>query len=338
AAMNSLAPLPGADAGALFAAQGFLATVPVYTTPQCELIRRHFWSLHAPYVWSKGYAICDRLIYDIATRPALLDLLRRVLGPEIVLWGASLIERDPGQVHLWHTDVESSDVSGGFASVWVGLENTSAGSSLQLISGSHRFGKPIQKVRYENGVGRSEPSTAMVANWAGKIDPTAQFVQPAVSDGEAIVFDGRLWHSSENTSGRKRAALLLQYVKSDTPVFIPDFSQSESSQHHWPFRFTTKQAPAILVSGVGNSAGHDLLVAPSACPRNRPVKTFVDRGSDYTEDAIARWRPYPFFNGYTANVEGMESHLSVLSAGHCPHLPHAHVEEELLLVLDGFAE
>src|SRR5262249_36437111 len=204
AAMNSLAPLPGTDAGALFAAQGFLAPVPVYTTPQCELIRRHFRSLRAPYVWSKGYAICDRLIYDIATRPALLDLLRRVLGPEIVLWGASLIERDPGQVHLWHTDVESSDVSGGFASVWVGLENTSAGSSLQLISGSHRFGKPIQQVMYENGVGRSETSTAMVANWASKIDPTAQFVKPAVRDAEAIIFDGRLFPASATTTAPHR--------------------------------------------------------------------------------------------------------------------------------------
>jgi mannose-6-phosphate isomerase-like protein (cupin superfamily) len=56
------------------------------------------------------------------------------------------------------------------------------------------------------------------------------------------------------------------------------------------------------------------------------------------EDAVARWRPYSFFHGYTANVEAMESHLSVLSAGHSPHRPHAHVEEELLVVLDGVAE
>ena len=114
--------------------------------------------------------------------------------------------------------------------MWVGLENISAGSSLQLISGSHRFGKPIQQVMHESGVCRIETSTAMAANWASKIDPTAQFVQPAVRDGDAIVFDGRLWHGSENTSGRKRAALLLQYVKSDMPIFIPDLSEHELSQ------------------------------------------------------------------------------------------------------------
>jgi hypothetical protein len=334
-AINSITPLPETNASSRFASQGFLAQVPLYTAHQCTLILSHFRSgtLSDPYVWPKGHAIRDRFIYDIATRPALLDLLREILGPELVLWGASIIERDPEQVHIWHTDIESSGLSGGFASVWIGLENTSVGSSLQIISGSHRFGKPIQQVMRENGVRRIESTAAMVAKLASKIDPAAELVRPTIRDGEAIAFDGRLWHGSENTSGRKRVALLLQYAKSDTPIFIPDMSDLE-----WPFRFTTQRAPAILVSGVGNAAGHDLLVAPSACPHNNPVQTFVDRGSDYAQDAVARWRPYSFFHGYTANVEAMESHLSVLSAGHSPHRPHAHVEEELLVVLDGVAE
>jgi mannose-6-phosphate isomerase-like protein (cupin superfamily) len=34
----------------------------------------------------------------------------------------------------------------------------------------------------------------------------------------------------------------------------------------------------------------------------------------------------------------MSCHTSVLSAGHCPHPPHAHLEEEILVVLDGVAE
>jgi uncharacterized cupin superfamily protein len=335
--MNSLPPVPGPHAGALFASQGFLAPVPLYTAHQCKLILSHFRSatLPDPHVWSKGYATCDRFIYDIATRPALLDVLKQILGRDIVLWGASLVERDPEQVHAWHTDIESSSGSGGFASVWVGLENTSAGSSLQLISGSHRFGKPIQQVMRESGVSRLDTAPATVANWASKIDPDAQLVQPAVRDGEAIVFDGRLWHGSKNSSGRKRAALLLQYVKSDTPVFIPDLGNLE-----WPFHFTAKRPPAILVSGVGNAAGHDLLLPPSACPpdKNDPVRTFVGRGSTYAEDPVARWVAHQFFHGHTANAEAMESHLSVLSPGHSPHPPHAHVEEELLLVLDGIAE
>ena len=145
--MNIIAQAPGMDAAVLFAAQGFLAPVPLYTAAQSKLVLNHLRSptLHAPIVWSKGYAPCDRLVYDIATRPALLDILKQILGPDLVLWGASLIERDPEQMDHWHTDIESSDPSGGFASVWVGLENTSVDLSLQLIAGSHRFGRPIRE-------------------------------------------------------------------------------------------------------------------------------------------------------------------------------------------------
>ena len=45
-----------------------------------------------------------------------------------------------------------------------------------------------------------------------------------------------------------------------------------------------------------------------------------------------------FFTGIPATPKQSELHLSVLSAGHSPHPPHAHVEEELLLVLDGVGE
>jgi quercetin dioxygenase-like cupin family protein len=31
----------------------------------------------------------------------------------------------------------------------------------------------------------------------------------------------------------------------------------------------------------------------------------------------------------------MTCHVSVLSPGHCPHPPHSHIEEELLIILDG---
>ena len=33
----------------------------------------------------------------------------------------------------------------------------------------------------------------------------------------------------------------------------------------------------------------------------------------------------------------MGCHVSVLSPGRCPHPPHSHVEEELLIILDGEA-
>ena len=324
------------ESGRPFDVQGFQAPVRLFTASQCQLILNHFRSatLRRPIAWSKGHAAGDRFVYDVATRPALLRMLQQIVGPDIVLWGASLVERDPGQPHIWHTDIESSGASGGFASVWVGLENTNASSSLKLISRSHRFGKTIQQVVHEHGLRRGEASDAMIEEWAREIEADAELLQPPISDGEAIVFDGRIWHGSYNSSGLKRSALLLQYARADVPIFIPDSNRLE-----WPFRFTKNRPPTVLVSGK-RARSRKNAAAPSACPpeNNSAVNVFVDPGTAYAEDAASKWRAYSFFHGYTRNAEAMELHLSVLSAGHSPHPPHAHVEEELLLVLDGVGE
>ena len=50
------------------------------------------------------------------------------------------------------------------------------------------------------------------------------------------------------------------------------------------------------------------------------------------------WRPHQQFLDATASLSSMGCHYSQLSSGQSPHLPHAHVEEELLIVLDGKAE
>ena len=76
-------------------------------------------------------------------------------------------------------------------------------------------------------------SDDMVAGWAKDLDAKAGLVQLDMTDGDALVFDGRLWHSGPNDRRHgARTALLLQYAAAETPVAVPDFAQLE-----WPFRF-----------------------------------------------------------------------------------------------------
>ena len=56
------------------------------------------------------------------------------------------------------------------------------------------------------------------------------------------------------------------------------------------------------------------------------------------EHPTGGWQPHPLFKGSTGFIDQMACHAAVLSAGHSPHLPHAHRHEELLVVLDGQAE
>ncbi len=319
-----------------FARDGFIAPVRIFSGEECRAIAAHL--RHAshpePAVWGKGRAVTDPLFHRLATHPGILSLLAQVLGENVILWGASAISRKPGQVHLWHTDIESA-ARAGFASIWIGIENTSRESGLLFASRSHGFGKPIQQVAHEHGARRGEISSETVLGWAREYDADSALVQPDVQDGEALLFDGRIWHCSHNTRATgERVALLLQYAAADAPVRMPDLTQLE-----WPFRFLETRPPAIVVRGDGRP-GINLLAPPPAEPAQRPaINTWIHPlPLPLPEDPKTGWRPYHLFRGPTGALQEMACHVSVLSPGHSPHPPHIHPEEEVLIVLDGEAE
>jgi mannose-6-phosphate isomerase-like protein (cupin superfamily) len=325
--------LPSLDFVA-FARDGFLAPVPLFTSGQCQFICRHlqYGDVPEPLGWNKGRFATDRVMYDLAVRPTLLALLRPLFGESIVLWGTSVLVRGPGDVHPWHTDIESSAPEHRFISVWIGVQNTTRASSLKLISQSHRFGKTFQELAAEKGFRRGEASDDTVLAWARERDRRAALVQPEMKDGEAIVLDGRLWHGSDHTGASQRIALLFQYTAAGTPVLMPDLTQLE-----WPFRNKSEPVPVTLVSGSGD-LGSNCVVAPPEVGENKLLVEVHPMKLPLPEDRVARWRPHHLFRGVTPNTQLMGAHVSVLSPGHSPHPPHAHREEEILIVLDGEAE
>lgn len=320
-----------------FAEEGFVGPVSVFTPALCQFVMKHLrlGDRPPPLDWPKGIAASDRVFYDLATDRALVALVRSLLGDDVVLWGATIVERNPGAVHHWHTDIESSAVDGRFVSVWIGLEHTARASALKLVTRSHTFGTPIQQVARENGLRRGQVLDERVAAWARDRHPLAGIAQPEVSDGDAILFDGRLWHSSHNTlTEGRRTAMLLQYAAAGTPLFIPDFSQLE-----WPFRLTAQRPPSVVVSGKGSGRSNNLVPRP---PVARAGERLVTVAKSLTlpleRDEATGWRPHRLFQGRTPAFESMACHASVLDPGHSPHAPHSHIEEELLIVLDGEAE
>ena len=60
-------------------------------------------------------------------------------------------------------------------------------------------------------------------------------------------------------------------------------------------------------------------------------------GLPLPENRTVGWAPYHLFKGPTPGLAAMSCHVSVLSPGHCPHPSHSHIEEEVLIVLDGEA-
>jgi len=321
-----------------FSRDGLSAPFGLLTDAQCKLTLdfAQSGSMATPVVWGKGLAVAERFIFDIATRPMLINLLNDILGEDIILWGACLIGRRPGTAKPWHCDIESASPQSNFASVWVGLENTERASGMTFIRRSHRFGRTIQEVQSDHGLGRGEPDDEMVLAWAQEFDAESEIVRPDVGDGQAILCDGRIWHGSQNELAQAdRTSLLLQYARGDASVYMPDLTRLE-----WPTRLIVDQRPPVIgVSGYADPEANLVVPAPMPGGTTMPITTFAQSLSLPLErDPEASHKPHYLFRGPTVTLQHMSCHVSVLEPGRSPHAPMGHINEELLIVLDGEAE
>lgn len=320
-----------------FKRHGLLGPVPLLTSRECRSLMAYLGRKRPLSAeWHKSGAISDWLLYRIAANPYLLEYLRLALGEDIILWGCSVARKHAGEMHPWHVDIEASPPTGRYASAWIGLENTRRNAGLEMIAGSHVVGKTIQQVQAERGYARGGAPTEIVLEWARERNPAAKVMKPELNDGDAIVFDGHLWHGSRNDrSTGTRTALLLQFASADSPVRMYDESRLE-----WPFAFVTEpKPPTIVVHGQASTDINRLVAPPPALRRKPMISTQISRlDLPLRERPGGGWQPYQLFGGPTPVVDHMNCHVSVLSPGHCPHPPHVHNEEELLIILDGEAE
>ena len=290
----------------------------------------------APLDWIKGRAATSRLIYEVATRPEVLDPVKAALGADVVLWGGSVATREPGAVHPPHVDIETSAPDCRAMSVWIGLENTTRESALWLVEGSHRFGETIQRVAASEGRGRGQYTQDDLLGWARRRDPSSALVTLDMGDGDAVWFDGRLWHGSDNRSGRRRTALLLQYAAAQTPIRIPDLTVLEH-----PFRLERDpRPPCIVVAGDAHSSVNRIVPPPPPARDRLPALSSWVRDLELPLglDAAAGFTPHHIFRGSTPNTVWLSCHASALAGGASPHEPHTHDDDEVLMVLDGEAD
>ena len=319
-----------------FAERGYLGPVRVLSAQECaRFLKGAFGPCERPPLdWDKGHAASSRAFYEIGTHPAIIEVVAGLLGEDVMLWGASVQNRPPGVIHAWHSDIETSAPLGKTLSAWIGIEHTNRDSSLAIIPYSHRLGVTIQELRHQYGKGRDETTSDDIVRWARERDKRSHFLRLELTDGEAVFFDGKLWHFSHNLSSKPRSALLLQYATPDTAVRIPDFNHLD-----WPFhQLNVPRPPCLMVRGSDEARLNRIVPPPAATSASRerrltsrvyplqiPLPSGVEKG----------WKPHPIFNGWTADIRSLSCHVSVLTQDQCPHPPHTHNEEELLLLLDG---
>jgi hypothetical protein len=82
---------------------------------------------------------------------------------------------------------------------------------------------------------------------------------PDMTNGDALVFDGRLWHGTHNAREEgSRFAILLQYAKPTRPVKLIDFRNLS-----WPLQLLeSPRPPVVVVSGTADPAINQIVPAP----------------------------------------------------------------------------
>lgn len=243
-----------------FQTQGYCVIRNMLSESDCQAILTHESHPRPKAVnWMKGRAASDPFYARLGSHPRMIQPLRELLGENIVHWGVDILRRQPNQVHPWHSDIESCDPDGGFVSIWIGLENTSQESSLNLISRSHHYGITIQEKAFRNGIERQDVNLANIGAWAREYNPESKHIQPNVSNGDALLFDGRLWHGTHNQREHgSRVAILLQYAAADRVIKLIDFRKLS-----WPLqRMEHPRPPVLVVSGTGDPTKNLIVQRP----------------------------------------------------------------------------
>lgn len=324
-----------------FTEHGHYGPVPIFGRWES---RRLAWNLRhqaPPQSWFKGQGAESPMFRTLACHPGIIGIVRQLIGDDIMLWSASLVSAPAGHVHSWHSDLETAYAQGKTVTAWIPLANANWKSSLRLISGTHVIGASVQEMvclRHKLGVGSHE-----VLAWAKDRNAACSLYAPDVRVGQALFFDGRLWHGSHNTNRvGTRIALVLQYAEPREPIRICHLAPAPH------VLIDDARPPCIMISGRDSSGVNHIVDPKEGETRNAKVVrtkssaflsaavTHLDLPLD--EDRTTGWAQYPLARGRTPSVDGMAFHVSVLSPGVTPHAPHSHAEEELLIMLSGEAD
>ncbi len=151
-----------------------------------------------------------RDFFGYVTHPALLDVVERIIGPDIVMWASALFCK-PASTGLevpWHQDGQYWPIRPrATVTMWIALDDVDRGNGcMRVIPGSHRMGEFSHDV--------SDREDLVLNNVVN--DPRLDVSQARdieLKTGEVSLHDVNIVHGSQpNTSGRRRAGYAIRYM------------------------------------------------------------------------------------------------------------------------------
>ncbi|MBX9965162.1 MAG: phytanoyl-CoA dioxygenase family protein [Burkholderiales bacterium] len=187
-----------------------------------------------------------------AQDPGVLDLVEQVLGPDLILWITRVLCKPPavGREVPWHQDGEYWPMRPlATASVWIAIDPVSpTNGCMRFIPGSHR-----RQELYRHHVTDRKNLVLNLELDADQFDETTA-VNVELEPGQMSIHDVRLIHGSlANTSGERRAALIMRYMPATSHY---DRTLVRQRKDNSPFNIYDQ--PLWLLRGNDRSERNDL--------------------------------------------------------------------------------
>lgn len=204
--------------------------------------------------WFQSLHSLSPRVASLGQRAEIVDRVAQLLGDDLLLWAGICFLQDPNGVLHWHTDTEFDYVRG--ISLWVGIDNVSPETSLKIIPGSHRYAEDPEVWISERGESQqSLADDARILELLKDTHPEAEILRVPISDGEFMIFNGKLWHASDNPSGADRTAMGLRYSPPDQQIRIP-------LTYLRPLQWDAARPPCLLVRGEDRHGLNRLIEPP----------------------------------------------------------------------------
>ena len=210
----------GATIRECFRRDGFVFPVEVFDEAEAAGYRRDLETLERRLgetrVGNKDQLNYPHVIFrfanEIVRHPALLDRVEAILGPDILVWGATFFIKEPRSESYvsWHQDLRywGLDDAEGQVSAWLALGPVSrTNGCMRFLPGSHRGGLLEHKDTFagDNFLTRGQEAVAEI--------PQERVVDVELRPGQASFHHGRLLHSSApNRSNQRRVGLVVNYI------------------------------------------------------------------------------------------------------------------------------
>jgi ectoine hydroxylase-related dioxygenase (phytanoyl-CoA dioxygenase family) len=188
---------------------------------------------------------------ESARNPVVLDMVSQLLGPDLILWITRILCKPAvnGREVPWHQDGEYWPMRPlATCSVWIAVDAVSTGNGcMRFIPGSH-----LRQELYRHHVTERKNLVLNLELDQDQFDESTA-VNVELEPGQMSLHDVRLIHgSAANTSGRRRAALIMRYMPATSY-----YDRSLVKQRRDDSPFNIFDQPLLLMRGTDRTGRND---------------------------------------------------------------------------------